>query len=364
MTLRLTLTLWRYFGMRFLVSAVAVFAGVLGLVALLDSVELMRRTSGHAHVTALLVFKTSIFRVPMVTERIMPFCVLVGAMSCYLNLSRRNELVIARAAGMSAWQFVAPAIGVALLLGTLATAVYNPVAAYMLEQSKLYEAEIFGKREFGMQETGFWVRQRSPDGQSIINARSALGQGLQLTGVTVFTFDHNGHYQDRIEAKSAVLRDGAWQLSDAKVYPTSAAPQDFTLYTLKTNLSPEQVRESFATAETLAFWELPDYIATAENAGLSSAAYRLQYQKLLSRPFLLASMVLLAASFSLRFFRMGGVQTMVLGGILSGFLLYVLSKVTEDMSKAELLSPVVAAWAPVFIGGLTGFLVLLYQEDG
>lgn len=362
--MRIATTIWRYFGMRFMVSAVAVFAGVLGLVALLDSVELMRRTSGHEHVTALLVFKTSIFRVPMVTERIMPFCVLVGAMSCYVNLSRRNELVIARAAGMSAWQFVAPAIAVALTLGTIATAVYNPIAAYMLEQSKVYEAEIFGKREFGMQETGFWVRQRSPDGQSIINARSALGQGLQLTGVTVFTFDHDGHYQDRIEAKSAVLRDGAWLLSDAKVYPTNSAPQDFTTYALKTNLSPEQVRESFATAETLPFWELPDYIATAENAGLSSAAYRLQYQKLLSRPFLLAAMVMLAAAFSLRFFRMGGVQTMILGGILSGFLLYVLSKVTEDMSKAELLSPVVAAWAPVFIGGLTGFLVLLYQEDG
>ncbi len=362
--MRIAVTIWRYFGMRFAVSALAVFAGVLGLVALLDSVELMRRTSGHAHVTALLVFKTSIFRVPMVTERIMPFCVLVGAMSCYVNLSRRNELVIARAAGMSAWQFVAPAIAVALTLGAVATAIYNPVAAYMLEQSKVYEAEIFGKREFGMQETGFWVRQRSPDGQSIINARSALGQGLQLTGVTVFTFDHDGRYQDRIEAKSAVLRDGAWILSEAKVYPTNAAPQDFASYPLKTNLSPEQVRESFATAETLPFWELPDYIATAENAGLSSAAYRLQYQKLLSRPFLLAAMVMLAAAFSLRFFRMGGVQTMILGGILSGFLLYVLSKVTEDMSKAELLSPVVAAWGPVFIGGLTGFLVLLYQEDG
>ena len=85
---------------------------------------------------------------------------------------------------------------------------------------------------------------------------------------------------------------------------------------------------------------------------------------MLSRPFLLASMVLLAAAFSLRFARMGGVQKMVLGGVLSGFLLYVLSKITEDMSKTELLSPVTAAWAPVLIGGLTGFLVLLYQEDG
>jgi lipopolysaccharide export system permease protein len=85
---------------------------------------------------------------------------------------------------------------------------------------------------------------------------------------------------------------------------------------------------------------------------------------LLSRPFLLTAMVLLAASVSLRFFRFGGVQKMVLGGISAGFLLFVLSKFTEDMSKSELLSPVVAAWIPVLIGSLTGFFVLLHQEDG
>ena len=53
---------------------------------------------------------------------------------------------------------------------------------------------------------------------------------------------------------------------------------------------------------------------------------------------MLAAMVLLAAAFSLRFFRFGGVQKMVLGGIASGFLLYVMSKVTDDLSKAELHS--------------------------
>src|SRR5262245_43517403 len=361
----MSLTLSRYFGLRFLGAVVAVFAGVLLLVALLDYIELMRRTSENPNADAVSVLKMSLFRVPQVTEKIMPFCVLIGAMSCYLNLSRRNELVIARAAGMSAWEFVAPAVLVAFLLGIFATAVYNPVSAYMQEQSKRFEADIFGKREFGLQDTGgFWVRQRSVDGQSIINARSSSEQGVKLSGVTVFTFDANGKFQDRIEAKSALLRRGSWELSDARVYASSVPPADHKVFSLSTNLSPEQVRESFATPETLPFWELPDYIATAENAGLSSAAYRLQYQKLLSRPFLLAAMVMLAASFSLRFFRMGGVQTMVLGGILSGFLLYVLSKITEDMSKAELLSPVVAAWAPVLVGGLTGFLVLLHQEDG
>jgi lipopolysaccharide export system permease protein len=90
----------------------------------------------------------------------------------------------------------------------------------------------------------------------------------------------------------------------------------------------------------------------------------LQLQKLLARPFLLAAMVLLAAAVSLRFFRFGGVQKMVLSGVAAGFLLYVLSKVTEDLSKAELMHPVAAAWLPVLVGGVTGFIALLYQEDG
>ncbi len=134
-------------------------------------------------------------------------------------------------------------------------------------------------------------------------------------------------------------------------------------YRLATNLTPEQVRESFATPETVPFWQLPTYIELAERAGLAAAGYRLQYHLLLSRPFLLTAMVLLAASVSLRFFRFGGVQKMVLSGITAGFLLFVLSKFTEDMGKSELMSPVVAAWIPVLVGGLTGFVALLYQEE-
>src|SRR5690349_8200204 len=104
------ITLARYFGGRFLSAVLAVFGGVFVLVVLIDYVELMRRASDVPNLSAWLVAKTSFFRVPQVTERLLPFAVLVGAMTCYLNLSRRLELVVARSAGMSAWQFVAPAL--------------------------------------------------------------------------------------------------------------------------------------------------------------------------------------------------------------------------------------------------------------
>jgi len=360
-------TLKRYFAMRFLGAALAVFVGAFALVAMIDYVEMMRRTADVPNVSPWLVAKASFFRVPQVTERIMPFCVLVGAMSSYLALSRRLELVVARAAGMSAWQFVTPALIVALLLGVAATAIYNPISALLQEQSKRLEAEIFGEDQQNLQEAsgkGFWVRQRSEEGQSIINAVSSREQGVQLGGVTAFTFDAAGQFKERIEAKTAVLEPGSWRLQDAHIYVTGARATDVPVYSLNTTLTPEQVRESFATPETVPFWKLPLYIDLADHAGLVAAGYRLQYQKLLARPFLLASMVFLAAAVSLRFFRFGGVQKMVLSGITAGFLLYVVSKVIEDLSTAQLLAPVAAAWLPVLAGSLTGLITLLYQEDG
>src|ERR1700682_4131517 len=133
-------TLSPYFGMRFLTSVVGSFIGVVVLAAMIDYVELLRRGADWPNATPWLLAKISLYRVPQLTERIMPFSVLVGAMSCYLSLSRRLELVVARAAGVSAWQFVAPAMIAALIFGALATTVYNPVAAVLHERSKRLEA--------------------------------------------------------------------------------------------------------------------------------------------------------------------------------------------------------------------------------
>jgi lipopolysaccharide export system permease protein len=358
-------TLARYFGLRFLSAVLVVFGGIFALVALIDYVELMRRASDIPNVSAALVAKTSLYRVPQVVERILPFCILIGAMSCYLNLSRRLELVVARSAGLSAWQFVTPALVVAFALGIVATTVYNPISAILQERSKRFEAELFGTATNAPRRGGsLWVSQRTDDGQTIINAAGSRDQGINLNGVSVFSFDVDGHFKQRIEARVAVLEPGVWRLRDARIYALGMLPVDQAEYRLKTGLTPEQVRESFATPETVPFWELPQYIQIAEHAGLVAAGYRLQFQKLLARPFLLAAMVLLAAAVSLRFFRFGGVQKMVLSGVAAGFLLYVLSKVTEDLSKAELMHPGAAAWLPVIVGGVTGFSALLYQEDG
>ena len=359
-------TLSLYFGKRFFAAVMATFISIIAIAAMADYVEMMRRGADWPTATPWLLLKISLLRVPQITEQIMPFSVLIGTMSCYLTLSRRLELIIARAAGVSAWQFVAPALVVTLVFGAFATAVYNPISAMLHERSKRLEAQLEGEHSSALEEntSGFWVRQKSDDGAAIINAKSSREQGSALGAVTVYTFDRDGHFAQRFEAKSATLEQGYWKLDEVHIYEAGNPAVLRPSYRLPTNLTIEQVRESFATPETVPFWQLPSYIEKAERAGLAAAGYRLQYEELLSRPFLLVAMVLLAAAVSLRFFRFGGVQKMILSGVGAGFLLFILSKVTGDMSKAELLSPVAAAWIPALVGGLTGFVALLYQEDG
>ena len=78
-------TLSRYFGLNFLRAVAAVFIGVFVLVALVDYIELLRHSARHPNASAWLVLRTSLFRVPQLTERIMPFAVLIGAMSSFLS---------------------------------------------------------------------------------------------------------------------------------------------------------------------------------------------------------------------------------------------------------------------------------------
>ncbi|MBN8991717.1 MAG: LPS export ABC transporter permease LptG [Rhizobiales bacterium] len=362
----MTNTLGRYFAGRFLVSALGAFASIFVLLVLVDYIEMVRKTSGLEQASAITVAQTSLYRVPQLLEKLMPFCVLIGAMTCYLALSRRLELVVARAAGVSAWQFIAPALASAIVLGVIATTAYNPMSANLRELSKRMEAELFGSASGGgiQDASGFWLNQINNEGQTIINAARSERQGVRLTGLTVFRFDTGLQFKERIEAREATLEEGRWVFKSVRRFSLDKPPIDQESLYITTTLTPAQVRNSFSTPETVSFWQLPGYIRSSESSGFATAGYRLQYHKLIAQPFLLAAMVMLAASVSLRFFRMGGVQKMVLSGVGAGFLLYVLSKVTEDLSKAELMHPIAAAWLPVCVGGLTGFLALLYQEDG
>ena len=129
-------------------------------------------------------------------------------------------------------------------------------------------------------------------------------------------------------------------------------------------MSREKILDSFAPPETIAFWNLPEFIELLENAGFSATRHKLQFHRLLATPLLLASLVLLAASFSLRSQRRGRVGLVILGGVLTGFLLYFVSNIVFALGLSGGIPVILAAWTPASVTLMLGVAILLHLEDG
>lgn len=356
-------TLGLYFAKKFGFAMLAVFLTVFVLIFTLDFIELMRRAGDAAGASSGRIATLALFRTPATAEQIIPFGVLFGAMASYIGLSRKLELVVARAAGVSAWQFLTPALLVAVLTGTFIMTLYNPFAAGLKERAIAIEAGIFrrGGAQLGKD---VWLRQRSIDGEAILRAQSYDAEGKTLRGVTAYVLDSGGQFLERIEAPVAELRVGYWRMAGARLVTIEEQPTTHEFYLLATNLTADEVQSALGPAGAVSFWSLPEIVSRLELAGLDATRYRLAYQTLLARPALLAAMVLLAACFSLKFLRSGGLAQMVLGGVSAGFALYVATKVAEDLGNAGVVSAAVAAWVAPVVASSLGVYTLLGREDG
>lgn len=357
----------RYIAWRFLTMIAATFFLCAGLIFMIDFVEIMRQASKYGGSDGLTMLAITLLRLPAYSEILLTFAVLVGGIATFVMLARKSELAVIRSGGMSVWAFLRPAIVVAFVLGVFAVTVYNPLAAWARAKAEQVHAEVFARdTSFFKQQTGLpWLRQDGADGPSVLTASHVAEEGLALTSVKIYQFDRKNRFVERIDGKSARLEDGVWAVRDAWVSrPGPEPPKHFDIYHVSTYLNPDRVADALGTVLSLSFWELPRLIEVIEKSGLSAAGYRVQYQLLLSRPFLLITMVFLAATVSLRSFRSGGIQTMVIVGMVGGIGFFLMAEVSRQVGVAGLVSPWVAAWIPVSVAFLGSVTVLLHQEDG
>ncbi|NVN12105.1 LptF/LptG family permease, partial [Nguyenibacter vanlangensis] len=206
----------------------------------------------------------------------------------------------------------------------------------------------------------------APHGVAILHARGVHVQAgvLEISGVSVFRLDDTDHMILRVEAPRGRLGRGVWVLEDARTIRADHLPQPVGRFVMATDLTVTRVQESFASPDTLSVWALPGFIALLDRSGFSSIRHRLHFQSLLTLPILAGTMALVAAGFSMRPTRRGGVARMIFGGVASGFALFTISKVAAQFGESGAMPPLLAAWAPTGAGLCLAVSLLLHLEDG
>jgi lipopolysaccharide export system permease protein len=354
---------------RTLMGVGAAFAVVASVVMLVDFVELSRTVGGRADTGFFTLIELVLLKSPTVMIILLPFVFLFGAMGAFVALNRRSELVAMRAAGLSAWRFVLPAAIAAFVVGLLTITVFNPAAAALNARFEDLRAALGQGGNPGARPE-IWLRQAADGEQIVIHARAhdTVRGAIRLKGVSIFVRNVAARgpldFSRRIEADEAILMPGYWRLSHVREAAPGAAFVRSEQLSIPSTLDRQTAMEKFVAPGAVSFWSLPATIRAAEDAGYSSAPYRLRFQQMLAMPLLLAAMSVVAATFSLRLSRLGDLARLALAGVALGFAVFFLNQFCGALGASESVPVALAAWATPTLALLSGLTVLCYTEDG
>ena len=365
----------RYVFMRCL-AALGLVVGIFAItIMLVDVVEQLRTVGGDIDLSPMTAVQLSLMKLPSLLEETLAFAVLVSAMIAYNQLSKSSELSVIRATGQSAWQFLAPVMVMAAGLGLFAMMILNPLGAQLSERFESPRANLLqeGGRVVERQRSDVWLRQGDDDSQIVIYAANVDSTGQVFTDVR---FLEEGRIYEgarpterfrftrRIDAKTARISGGFWQLSNLVENTPGNPPQELASLAIETDLDPNTLLSRFTSPDTIGFWGLPSFISQTGRAGLDTSRFSMRWFGLTSLPVLYTAMALIGAIVCLRLSRLGGTSRLIAVGAGAAVALFFVTQIASSFGSSGAIPALIAAWSPALCALFISLTVLAYQEDG
>ena len=365
----------RYVFMRCL-AALGLVVGIFAItIMLVDVVEQLRTVGGDIDLSPMTAVQLSLMKLPSLLEETLAFAVLVSAMIAYNQLSKSSELSVIRATGQSAWQFLAPVMVMAAGLGLFAMMILNPLGAQLSERFESTRANLLqeGGRVVERKRSDVWLRQGEDDSQLVIYAANLDSTGQVFTDVR---FLEEGRIYEgarpterfrftrRIDAETARISGGFWQLSNLVENTPGNPPQELASLAIETALDPNTLLSRFTSPDTIGFWGLPSFISQTGRAGLDTSRFSMRWFGLTSLPVLYTAMALIGAIVCLRLSRLGGTSRLIAVGAGAAVALFFVTQIASSFGSSGAIPALIAAWSPALCALFISLTVLAYQEDG
>ena len=350
----------------FLINFVTVYFALIVIIYLADSLELLRRASKMPDLPPSFAFRMALLKLPHDAQELFAFATLFASMYTFWRLTRTLELIVARAAGISAWEFLWPPVAAALAIGVIKITLLNPVSSVLSAKYENLDTKLLHGHTSALDisANGLWLRQNQDNSYFILHAKSVTQQDFTLHGVGVYFFDDDDRYTNRVDADTAHLEKGAWVIPDARTEQFDPEQQDKGTVRISTDLTRKQIENNYSSPTSLSFWRMSRYITNMESTGFSAVKVRMEFDSLLAQPFLLGGIVLVAAAITLGPPRRTNTAMIIGGGTLVAFGLFFLNDVVRALGLDEIIPVTIAAWTPAALTLLIGFAALLFLEDG
>ena len=341
---------------------IALFS-LMALVFFVDLIELFRRASNKVGVTHLQqanffdILGMASLKITGNIEKVLPFAVLIGSISCFNQWKKNNYYITTRSSGLSLWKIITPSLLCFFFLGIFSITLLNPFSTLMNKKYENLETIFFKHKKvnnFSFDNKGFWMKQTFNGKTIIINAFRVNPEQKTLNDVNIFILNKNASFEKRISAKNAKFDKKKLSLTNAIITDNESLIKSFGKYNLNLDLSSKNINVSILEPESIYIINLPNYILNMKKFGLNISKHLLHLFKLICQPLLLISMILLSASLMLRSSERKGKVGVVSLSLVVGFSLYFVGDFVFALGSSEMLHPIVSGFGPTLIGLFSG----------
>lgn len=355
-------TITRYTAKMFLMRTLAFLAA---LVVILQSLDLLAETSKILAVPGSDegdVWHYVVLRAPQIIAQFLPFSVLLATLVTLATLNQNSEVVIFKAAGISAHQILAPLFVAALGIAAVNFAFNELVLVKTNARLAAWQAVNYGPMPAaGNGLTRVWVRA----GDDLFHAQMVTGVGANTRLQDLTIYDREDNRLVRV-VRAAYARPGAggWQLTNARSFDVVSGTQTVSpTLVYQSPATPDRFTAADVKAEQTPFWKLAADVDALRSAGRPVGSLEGALHHKFSGPLSALLMPLLGSVAAFGLARSGHLFVRAVIGMFLGFAFFVADNFMLAMGDFGTVPPWLAGWGPIMLFFLIGEAVLIRTEE-
>ncbi len=345
------------------------FAGILiGLTAVLQFLDLLgasddiMKPEGASWVSILSYVS---MRAPQLISQFTPFAALLASLLTLATLNQHSEVVIMKAAGLSAHRILLP-LGLASFLIATGHFIFNETivvkgnAALEYWQENDYAVDLPPNTALAGR---IWIKEDNL--VILVESVSRSGKRIVLDKVSIYERDDKKRLTAMIKADFAWYQNGRWTLHEARRFDTRTheltikAVQDWDIPT-----RPERFTALSVKPNHVSMIELWRVMQKLEKEGIPTQRLMASFLQKIAGPAATLLMPILAAVAAFGVHRAGSLVLRVFIGMALGFSFFVADNFMLAMGEFGAAPPFLAAWSPFFLFLLLGYAVIFNTEEG
>ena len=328
-----------------LIKTFMVFVSLAFILNIFEEVNFFKDLEVSITVPIFLTF----LNIPSVIFDIFPFIFLITAQFAFIKLMDQNEIIVLKNFGLDNLKIIKILSILSFTFGLFIITIYYNFSS-SLKYSYLNLKNTYAKDNKYLAvitENGIWIKDQSGENINIINADSFKNK--YLYNVDILQFDKNFNFKKNIIAQEIVIDDKTWLIKDALISNAKGQLNNIKNFKLETNLNYNDVSSLYSNLSSLNIFELNDLRKKYEDINYSSTEVNSAIQKLVSFPFYLTVMTILAATIMINIKHNKSKIFHLIFGILISVIIYYLSFFFEELGKNEQIPIGISIWVPLII---------------